>query len=163
MNRPKIRLVVGALLACATLSLGLLPLAGADASGRPRFTLSPSPLNISGSVGQPAYGTVTVANSRGPLVIENPATFSPSTFTDGSTVWDTQAGTCWQSYESLGNKIPGHSDCTIQVGFTGTQPGNYTATMVVYQCKSWHTGSAGEIVCDTRGSSLVINVVGHAS
>jgi hypothetical protein len=91
-----------------------------------------------------------------PVVIQNPATV-----TGDNVFFDTQAGSCWQSYEALGNRIPAHTSCTIQVGFHPTVPGSYSATLTVYRCTSWHLDPTfGFILCDTLDGSRSMNLTG---
>jgi hypothetical protein len=122
----------------------------------PPFSLSPDPLALSAPVGGFGYGFATVTTAHRAIVIQNPATFGTSTFSD------TQAGSCWQSYESVGNPIPKQSSCTIQVGFHPSALGSYSDTMTVTFCKKWHV-SGGQVVCDSTDGSRSITVNGTAT
>jgi hypothetical protein len=146
--------------------LAVAPLSG-GAAPPPHFALSPDLLTLTAPAGPVCFPNcdfefVTVTNGKGrKLVIDNPASFDPASFGDGTSFWDTQAGSCWQSYESLGNPIPGHTSCTIQVGFHPWSTATFNTTMTVTRCTSWHLDlTFGFIVCDTFDGSQSIAVTG---
>ena len=136
----------------------------ASAVPPPRFTLSPDPLTMSSAAGTIAFADVTLTNNRGVLVVQGPSTVhNDQTNPDGIHVIfsDTQSGTCWQTYESLGNPIPQHSTCTIRIGFLPPAQDTYTGTLTVYRCPTWHVDPTfGFILCDTTDGSQTINLVG---
>jgi hypothetical protein len=135
-------------------ALAIVPLQGA-ATPPVGFTLSPSSLSYSTAAGDFQYQLVTVTTMR-PVVIQNPATV-----TGDSVFFDTQAGSCWQNYEALGNRIPAHTSCTVQVGFHPIAPGTYSATLTVNRCTSWHLDPTfGFIVCDTLDGSQSVSLNG---
>jgi hypothetical protein len=103
------------------------------------------------------YEFVTLGTGPRWLVYANPAS------TTGDPVFfDTQAGSCWQNYESLGNRIPGKTNCTIQVGFHSVAAGTFNG-QVVYQCLQWHLDPTfGMILCDVTGDSKSLDLVGTA-
>jgi hypothetical protein len=121
------------------------------------FTLSPSKLSFTAEVGSFDYQMVTLKNRKNtPLVIDPLTTFSDPNF------WDTQAGTCWQWYESLGYEIPAKATCTIQVGFSPKAAGTSSGSMAVYQCETWEVTDAGQITCSSTGFSQKISLSGSA-
>ncbi len=142
------------ILASLTVAFAIAPL---DVAAAPPvgFTLSPSSLSYSTAAGTFQYQLVTVTTMR-PVVIQNPATV-----TGDNVFFDTQTGSCWQSYEALGNRIPAHTSCTIQVGFHPTAAGGYISTLTVYRCTSWHLDPTnGLILCDTLDGSRSVNLTG---
>jgi hypothetical protein len=156
------------LLALATFGLTLLvltPVQSAFAGSNPKFTLTPNPLTMSAPAGTITYAYVTVTNTSGrPLVIDLPASVhNDQTNPDGiHTIFsDSQGGSCWQAYEALGNPIPGHGTCTIQVSFLPGTTGSYTGTLTTARCTSWTTDPTfGFIVCSAFDGSRTINLAG---
>jgi len=125
------------------------------------FTLSPGQLTFQATTDVLSfdYDLVTVGTGPRWLVYEN-----PTTTTGDPVFFDTQAGSCWQNYESLGNRIPGKTTCTIQVGFHSEQPGEFTGQLVVYKCTQWHVDPTfGMILCDATGDSETVDLVGTAT
>jgi hypothetical protein len=105
---------------------------------------------------------VTVTTSRR-LVIQNPATLSGDVSrTDGGSIFfDTQAGSCWQQYEALGDPLPAHTTCTIQIGFHPEAVRSYNATLTVRRCTHWHLDlTSGVIVCDALDGSRTASLTG---
>lgn len=153
---PLITVVCGALAAIAPIQ------GGVAAPGGTAFTLSPPNLTISTTVDTIAYADVTLTNvSPSPLVVTNPASFSGA---DAAKFNDTQSGTCWQSYEALGNPIPGKTSCTIRISFLSNTAGNFSAAMTVTRCLAWTTDPTyGFIVCTSLDGSRSIKVTGVAS
>jgi hypothetical protein len=87
----------------------------------------------------------------------------PASTTGDPVFFDTQAGSCWQAYEALGNRIPGKTACTIQVGFHSAVAGTFTGKLVVYRCVDWHLDpTGGMIICDITGGSQSVDLVGTA-
>lgn len=150
-------LVASVILVAATLAAS----SGAVLADPPEaFTLSPSQVTFEATadVNSFDYEFVTVGTGPRWLVYQNPTT------TTGDPVFgDTQAGSCWQNFESLGNRIPGKTTCTIQVGFHSQQAGTFTGQLVVYKCTQWHTDPTfGMILCDATGESKTVDLVGTA-
>jgi hypothetical protein len=118
------------------------------------FTVSPSNLSYSTATNTSQFQLLTVTTSR-PVVIQNPTIATDPVFQD------TQAGSCWQGYEALGNKIPNHTSCTIQIGFHPTAPGNYSATLTIKRCTQWHIDPTfGFILCDATDGSQTVTLNG---
>jgi hypothetical protein len=144
-------LVVAALAASGGAVLAMPPAA---------FTLSPSQLTFEATADVQSYDYDFVTLTTGPhwLIYQDPAT------TTGDQVfWDTQAGSCWQGFESLGNRIPGKTTCTLQIGFHSEQAGTFNGQLVVYQCTQWHLDPTfGMILCDATGDSKTVDLVGTA-
>jgi hypothetical protein len=133
--------------AIAPLQGGAMPPAG--------FTLSPSTLDFSVATGTSQFQLLTLTTKGQPVVFQNPTTATDPVFQD------TQAGTCWQSYEALGNKIPKHTSCTIQIGFHPNTAGTYSATLTVSRCTSWHIDPTfGFILCDATDGSQTVTLNG---
>jgi hypothetical protein len=130
------------------------------AAPQPGFTLSPNTLTFEATAGVLSFDYEFVMVGTGPrwLVYAGPAT------TTGDPVFfDTQAGSCWQAYEALGNRIPAKTSCTIQVGFGSEQPGTFTGKLVVYRCLQWHIDPTfGMILCDMTDGSQSVDLVGTA-
>jgi hypothetical protein len=149
--------IVRAVLVGAALTLSAQ---SAAAGPPPAFTLTPSVVAFEATAGVGSFDYEFVMVGTGPrwLVYEGPAT------TTGDPVFfDTQAGSCWQSYEALGNRIPGKTTCTIQVGFDAAIAGTYTGKLVVYRCLQWHVDPTfGIILCDVRAGSQSVDLVGRA-
>jgi hypothetical protein len=159
--------------ACLAAVLAVAPLNGgaappASPPGAAGFSLSPSSLSFSALSGcfDPGcydYQFVTVATTRS-VVIQNPATFTGDIgpWGGGYMIFgDTQGGTCWSLYEALGNPIPAHTSCTIEVGFHPPSVGAYSATMTVSRCTSWHLDPTyGFILCDTLDGSKSVDLTG---
>jgi hypothetical protein len=125
-------------------------------NGPPSFTLAGPATDFSSATGTITFQNVTVTTNNHKVVINDPASFSPST-----PFSDTQSGSCWQKYESLGNPIPANTSCTIQVGFLPTAAGPVSATMTVTRCTSWTTDPTyGFIVCSAFDSSQTLTVNG---
>ena len=148
-------------LALAGVVLLLIPLSSAVAAHLPAFSLS-EPALLTANRGAIDYELVTVTNNyRRPIVIQNPAIF-----TADRPFFDTQAGSCWQTYGALGQSLPGLASCTIQVGFNPPllSPFNayYDANMTVSMCVKSRIG-AGAIACDIPGGSQTITVHGYAT
>ena len=154
---PSRSLVAGVLLVTGALAAS----SGAVLAKPPAaFTLSPSQLTFEATADVQSfdYELVMVGTGTRWLVYQNPATA-----TGDPVFFDTQAGSCWQQYESLGNRIPGKTTCTIQVGFHSEQAGTFTGQLVVYQCTQWHEDPTfGLILCDATGDSQTIDLVGTA-
>lgn len=148
----RLRALLGAIASAGLLLIGVNP---AGAAPPAQFSLSPDPLNVTAEVGGFGYADVTV-RTRGALVIQSPAMLGTPTF------FDTQAGSCWQTYQAVGDHIPPRSSCTIQVGFHPTSAGTFHDTLTVTRCTEWHE-SSGQLVCDTLGQSQTIQVVGVAT
>jgi hypothetical protein len=136
------------------------------------FTLSPAVLSFSAqatggqtpcvSFGTYQYVTVTVTTMR-PIVIGHPAIIAPDAeYGDGCHAFsDTQGGTCWQQYEALGNRIPAHTSCTIEVGFHPESATTYNATLTVTRCTDWMTDPTyGFLVCTAFDGSASIDLSG---
>lgn len=152
-----IALVVLAFVATAPRQIGAAPPTG--------FTLSPSTLSFSTAVDTLQFQFVTVTTHRR-LVITNPATITgDTTRTDGFVIFgDTQAGSCWQQYESLGNPIPANTTCTIQVGFYPEEAKTYNATLTVSRCTHWTTDpNFNFVVCTAFDGSESISLTGTGS
>jgi hypothetical protein len=143
--------IAGALAASSGTALGMPP---------PAFTLSPAQLSfdVTTDVNSFDYDFVQVGTGPRWLVYSNPTTATAPQF------WDTQAGSCWQLYESQGKRIPGKTTCTIQVGFHSGVAGTFTGQLVVYRCLDWHLDPTfGMILCDVTGESQTIDLVGTAT
>jgi hypothetical protein len=126
----------------------------------PLFTLSPSQLSFVATTDVNSFDYDFVQVGTGPrwLVYSNPASATAGQF------FDTQAGSCWQVYESQGKRIPGKTTCTIQVGFHSEVAGTFTGQLVVYRCLDWHLDPTfGMILCDVTGESQTIDLVGTAT
>jgi hypothetical protein len=163
MRRP-FKAVTASLAIFASTTLLLVWASPLSASSALGFSLSPSTLQMSSPAGTSAFANVTLTNTKGPLVIQGPATVhNDQTNPDGIHVIfsDTQAGSCWQAYESLGNRIPRNTTCTFQVGFLPPSQGTFTGTLTVTRCTEWHVDPTfGFIVCDETSGSQTINLVG---
>jgi hypothetical protein len=147
--------------AAALAALAITPVQGA-AAPPPGFDLSPTSLSFTAAVDSFQYQFVTVTTSRR-LVIQNPATLSGDVSrTDGGSIFfDTQAGSCWQQYEALGDPLPAHTTCTIQVGFHPDAVRSYNATLTVSRCTHWHLDPTfGFIVCDALDGSKTASLTG---
>jgi hypothetical protein len=108
------------------------------------------------------YKTVTVTTTRS-IVIGNPAVITPDGEYGGGchVFFDTQAGTCWQQYESLGNRIPARTSCTIEVGFHPELATTYNATLTVSRCTHWTTDPTfGFLVCTAFDGSNSVDLTG---
>ena len=124
------------------------------------FALSPSVVTFQATTDVQSFDYEFVTVGTGPrwLVYEGPAST-----TGYPAFFDTQAGSCWQAYEALGNRIPGKTVCTIQVGFHSEVAGTFTGELVVYRCLDWHLDpSGGMIICDVTGASQSVDLVGTA-
>ena len=148
--------------ASAVLVVGtLVATSGAVVAAPPTgFTLSPAQLAFEATADVQSFDYELVEVGSGPrwLVYEN-----PSTTTGDAVFFDTQAGSCWQAYESLGMRIPRQTTCTIQVGFHSEQAGTFTGQLVVYRCTHWHLDPTyGMILCDATGGSETVDLVGTA-
>jgi hypothetical protein len=149
------------LVASVLLAAALVASSGPAIAAPPQaFTLSPDVVTFETTPNIPFdYEFVTVGTGPRWLVYANPASF-----TGDPGFFDTQAGSCWQNYESLGNRIPGKTSCTIQVGFHSDQAGTFTGQLVVYRCLQWHLDPTfGMILCDVTGDSKSVELVGMAS
>jgi hypothetical protein len=138
----------------------LLPSGTALADPPAAFTLSPEVVTLEAPAGAGSFDYEMVTLTSGPrwLVYQNPTTTTDAAF------WDTQAGSCWQAYESLGNRIPGKTSCTIQVGFHSDVPGSFTGNLIVYRCLDWHADPTfGVLLCDDLDGSQSIRLVGTAT
>ena len=141
--------------AAGVAALGALAAVPGGAASSPQFTLIPDELSMSTTAGTITYADVTVTNrSKDPLVIQNPAT------SDNAAFFDTQSGSCWQSYEVSGNPIPGRTSCTIQVGFYPLDTGTSNGTLTVSRCSTWHPDASSHIVCDTLDGSRTVDLTG---
>ena len=149
--------IAGALVLVATLTLG-----SGMASGAPQvpFTVAPTSLSLAADVGAFDYELVTITTKkRVAVALENPASFGA-----GSPFFDTQGGTCWQTYGVFGLPIPPRATCTIQVGFASSSAGSFSDVMTVYACAAWHVASpSGFLVCDTRDGSRTVDLSGAAT
>ncbi len=147
---------VAALAAAAALLLSPVVGATASAAAPPPFTVSPASLSFTNvPVNSLAYQSVTVTTGAKKVAFDNPATFSASFFSD------TQAGTCWQNWGSLGKAVPARTSCTIQVAFNPTQAGPLAGVMTVYACKKSHVDAvSGFLVCDARDVSQTVSLSG---
>ena len=145
--------IVGALVLVATLTLG-----SGMAIGAPQvpFSVSPSGLSLTADVGAFDYELMTVTTGKKKVALENPASFGA-----GSRFFDTQAGSCWQTYGVSGLRIPANASCTIQVGFRSSSAGTFNDVMTVYACPEWHVD--GGIVCDARDASQTVALTGTAA
>ena len=149
-------------IASAALVAAALALSSGGALGAPPagFTLSPSVVELEATAGLGSFDFELVMVGTGPrwLVYQN-----PSTTTGDPVFFDTQAGSCWQVYESLGDRIPGKTTCTIQVGFGSQVVGTFNGKLTVFRCQQWHTDPTfGMIICDVTGASQTIDLVGRA-
>jgi hypothetical protein len=130
----------------------------------PLFTLS-APAPFSSQVNSIEYQFVTVT-THGSAVIQGPSTLTGDvTRTDHFSLFsDTQGGSCWQKYESLGNPIPPHTTCTIQIGFYPEAVQTYNATLTITQCTSWAPDPVyGFIVCSAFGTSQSVSLTGQGT
>ena len=112
----------------------------------PAWTLSPSSIDFgSVAVGSFNYSyDASVQTGQAPVVIQG-----PTTLTGDSAFWDVQGGSCWQQYEALGNPIPAHTSCTIEVGFHPLAAGSYSGTLIVTRCLGWFINPIqGSLNCD---------------
>ncbi len=147
------RLLMLAAVLAAVLVLGPLQ---ASATPPPGFTVSPTELVMTAGPGGMDYQYVTVTTSRA-VVIQ-----SPATITGDSVFSDTQSGTCWQNYESLGKQIPPHTSCTIRIMFLSPDPGGtYYGTLSVTRCVDWYKDPTyGFIVCSSFDGSQTVDLTG---
>lgn len=126
----------------------------------PAFTLEPSQLTFEATADVNSYDYDFVTVGTGPRWF---VYAGPASTTGDAVFWDTQAGSCWQAYESLGNRIPGKTTCTIQVGFHSETAGTFTGQLIVYQCLQWHLDPTyGMILCDVTGDSKSVDLAGTA-
>ena len=135
---------------------------GAALAAPPQFfTLTPEVVEFEATAGVGSFDFEFVMVGTGPrwIVYQGPAT------TTGDPVFfDTQAGSCWQAYEALGNRIPKQTSCTIQVGFNAAVAGTYTGALVVFRCLQWHVDPTfGMILCDVTDGSQSVDLVGRAA
>jgi hypothetical protein len=153
----KVRAAIGsALVLLATLTVGISTVSAAPPVP---FTVSPTSLSLAASAGDYDYDFVTVTTGKKSVVIENTASFG-----SGVEFFDTQAGTCWQSYGVLGLRVPANTSCTIQVGFHPSAAGSSTDVMTVYACKKSHVDAgSGQMVCDARDGSRTVDLTGAAT
>lgn len=126
----------------------------ATAAPPPAFTLSPDPVSFTALLNGFDYEDVTLTTGNRRVYLSSPqSTNSP--------FFDTQAGSCWQDYGSLGEAIPARSSCTIQVGFNPTAAGPYSDTLTVTACKKWHPDpTLGFVVCDTFDGTASVALEG---
>jgi hypothetical protein len=144
-------------MATATAAIAVVPFQAGAVGPPPRFELSPASLSFSAPAGGFDYHSVTVTNNRGPLVIQNPAS-------GDSHFFDTQAGTCWQTYEVFGDPIPAHTSCSIEVGFTSATAGTFTGTLTVYRCLTWiYVGPTNSIICTSTDGGETVDLTGTAT
>jgi hypothetical protein len=138
---------------------------GKGIGGPSAFTLSAP--TFSAAVNSFQYQSITVTTSRRPVVIQNPAGLSGDVGpnTDNTMIFsDTQSGSCWQHYEALGNPIPAHTSCTIQVNFHPEAVGTYNATLSVTPCTSWTTDPThGWVVCSATGVPETVALTGQGT
>jgi hypothetical protein len=135
---------------------GLAASSSAVLAAKPPFTLSPTTVTFEAMLGSIDFEEVMVGTGPRWLVYQGPATAVLPFF-------DTQAGTCWQTYEAAGKRIPGKTTCTIQVGFNPSTVGTFEGQLVVYQCLKWHLEPTfGMIICDVTGDSQSVDVIGTA-
>ena len=148
-----------AILASNLVLLATLTLGSGTASGAPPapFSISPTTLSMSASVGTFDYAFVTITTKK-KIALENPASFGA-----GSPFFDTQTGSCWQQYGTLGLRIPPKTSCTIQVGFGPSSTGSFTDVMTVYACSAWHLNVAGQLICDAHDGSATVALNGTAT
>ena len=120
------------------------------------FTWTSSVAEFEATAGVGSFDFEFVMVGTGPrwLVYEGPAS------TTGDPVFfDTQAGSCWQALEALGNRIPGKTTCTIQVRFNAAVAGTYTGKLVVFRCLQWHIDPTfGMILCDVTDDSQSVDL-----
>jgi hypothetical protein len=129
----------------------------------PAWTLSPSSIDFGAvAVGSFNYSyDATVKTGQVPVAIA-----APASLTGDSAFWDVQGGSCWQSYEALGNPIPAHTSCTIEVGFHPLAAGSYSGTLTVTRCLGWFINPIqGSLECDnaTLDGSQSVPLSGSAS
>jgi hypothetical protein len=149
-----LRAVAGAAVLLGALAIG----AGTTVAAPPvPFTVSPTTLSFAAAVNGFQYQFVTVTTGKKAIVLDNPATFGSA-----APFFDTQAGSCWQNYGSLGTKIPANTNCTIQVGYHPTSPGSSSNVMTIYACKHWHI-TGGQTVCDVLDGSRTVSLDGQAT
>jgi len=147
--------LIGSLLSVVALAASV---GSASASPPAAVTLSPDPVVFTADVNAYDYEFLTLTTGPRWFVYAGPASASDAAF------WDTQAGTCWQGYESLGDRIPGKASCTFQIGFHPASPGTYTATFTIYRCTAWHTDPTyGFILCDATDGSYSVTLQGTAT
>ena len=124
------------------------------------FTLSPGTVVFEATAGVGSFDYEFVMVGTGPRWI---VYAGPASTTGAQVFFDTQGGSCWQVYESLGKRIPGKTSCTIEVGFNAAVAGTFTGKLVVYQCLQWHLDpTAGMIICDVTDGSQSVDLVGTA-
>jgi hypothetical protein len=129
------------------------PGGGGGESSDPSFTVSPPILTMSAVTGTTTTGTVVVTTKKSTAVI-NPATSSNALFAD------TQTGTCWTQYGSQGRKVPMKTGCTIVVSFSPVAAGAVSGVLSITECKMFHSGPGGGLVCDVPGPSLTVDLSG---
>ena len=143
--------------------LAVLALVGmTGAAQAANFDLEPASLEFATTAGpcfpNCDYEWVTVTNNKNkPIAISLP--FGPS----DPHFWDTQAGSCWQTYEVFGLPIPANGSCTLQVGFASESAGTFTGTLTITRCDTWHTATPGFLECDSLANSQTVQLTGVAS
>jgi hypothetical protein len=140
---------------------------GKGIGGPSTFTVSAAGVSFSTPVDGFQYQLVTITTARRPVVIQNPASLSGDVGprVDGTMIFsDTQSGSCWQKFESLGNPIPAHTSCTIQVAFHPDAVGTFNATLAVSPCTSWTTDPTwGFVVCSAVGAPESVSLTGQGT
>ena len=146
------------LAATAGLLMSLIVGATASAAPPPSFTVSPATLPFSNvTVGAYAYQNLTVTTGARKVAFDNPATIV--TTAPSGTFFDTQAGSCWQTFGSRGLAVPARTACTIQVGFHPTDALSYTGVMTITACRKWQL-TASQVDCITFGDSQTVGLSG---
>lgn len=102
------------------------------------------------------YGNATVTTGRRAVAFSSPQAVTGPFF-------DTQAGSCWQSYGALGMKVPARTSCTVQIGFVHSTPDTYGGSLTVQECARSRLNAAGGIECVRFGDSATIALSGTAT
>jgi hypothetical protein len=149
-NRTR-AVVASAFLVAAAIATNI---GSASAAPPPPFTLTPSSISFSTTLNGFDYEFVTLTTGNKKIPMSSPQSTTLPFF-------DTQGGTCWQSYGALGQLIPARTSCTIQVGFHPTGAGPFSDSLTATACKKWHLDPTyGFILCDTLDGSQSISLTG---
>jgi len=147
----------------AALATAILTLAAIVAGISPAAAAPPIPFSLStGSlvlptthIGATTTNSITISTNQKKVVMEQGVIGPGTPFADS-------CPSPTHGYPgALGLAIPARTSCTVQISYTPTLAGPYTATMNFYACKRSHPDPIGGfIVCDFRDANLPLQLSG---